>query len=170
MGSYDIEVDENSLAQKHRSNETDRLERMERLAETLSSYGAYYGCPFKICMELEACTEKAAESALVCELCWVGLQLIYVCKPPNLVVANELLFIVVEIVDFEVYFVAYQGRSVAGELEERSAVLRTQEHFWEAGVHQWEINDAEKRASYDLEWLVPEWTGKFVAYLTRQAL
>ena len=59
------------------------------------------------------------------------------------------MFIVPELDGEKVFHVAYEGRVVNGELEQRAAVFRTEAAFWEVGDHVWETNRLASRASYE---------------------
>lgn len=75
------------------------------------------------------------------QLSSVGSQRIYVClQPPSTTHANDVMFIVPQLEGDRVFYVAYEGRVVNGELEQRAAVFRTAAPFWEVGDHVWETN------------------------------
>ena len=92
------------------------------------------------------------------ELSSVGSQRIYVClQPPSTTHANDVMFIVPQVEGDRVFYVAYEGRGVNGELEQRAAVFRTAAPFWEVGDHVWETNALTSRSSYEEEWQEPQW-------------
>ena len=60
------------------------------------------------------------------QLSYVGAQRIYVClQPPSTTHENDVMFIVPQLEGETVFYVAYEGRVVNGELEQRAAVFRT---------------------------------------------
>ena len=67
------------------------------------------------------------------------------------------MFIVPQLEGERVFYVAYEGRAVNGELEQRAAVFRTEATFWEVGDHVWETNALTSRASYEDPWQEPQW-------------
>ena len=92
------------------------------------------------------------------QLSSVGSQRIYVClQPPSTTHANDVMFIVPQLEGDRVFYVAYEGRVVNGELEQRAAVFRTAAPFWEVGDHVWETNALTSRSSYEEEWQEPQW-------------
>ena len=93
------------------------------------------------------------------QLTSVGDQRIYVCsEPPSTTHGNgDVMFIVPELEGERVFHVAYEGRVVNGELEQRAAVFRTEAAFWEVGDHVWETNRLASRASYEDPWQEPQW-------------
>ena len=57
------------------------------------------------------------------QLSYVGAQRIYVClQPPSTTHENDVMFIVPRLEGETVFYVAYEGRVVNGELEQRAAV------------------------------------------------
>ena len=71
----------------------------------------------------------------------VGARRIYLClQPPKTTYENDVMFIVPELEGETVFYVAYEGRVVNAELEQRAAVFRTSASFWEVGDHVWETN------------------------------
>ena len=101
---------------------------------------------------------KGADYVWRYELMWVGDERIYVCwMPPSTSFQGDMMFIVSEKIDDKIWHVAYEGRAVEQELEERSPVFRTLEPFWEAGEHDWETNAAGSRVSYKAAWVEPQW-------------
>ena len=92
------------------------------------------------------------------ELSSVGSQRIYVClQPPGTTHTGDVMFIVPQVEGDRVFYVAYEGRVVNGELEQRAAVFRTAAPFWEVGDHVWETNALTSRSSYEEEWQEPQW-------------
>ena len=89
----------------------------------------------------------------------VGDQRIYVCsEPPSTTHGNgDVMFIVPEPEGEKVFHVAYEGRVVNGELEQRAPVFRAEAAFWEVGDHVWETNRLESRANYEDPWQEPQW-------------
>ena len=91
------------------------------------------------------------------KLTWVGAERIYVCMElPSTTHAGDCMFIVPEVVEGTLWYVAYEGRAVRNEegeqeLEERAPVFRTLASFWEVGVHEWQANAVPSRASYTEE-------------------
>ncbi len=55
------------------------------------------------------------------------------------------------------FCVAYEGRVVNDELEQRAAVFRTAARFWKVGDHEWQINGLTSHASYEADWEDPQW-------------
>ena len=92
------------------------------------------------------------------QLSSVGDQRVYVClQPPSTAHAGDVMFIVPQLEGERVFHVAYEGRVVNGELEQRAAVFRTAAAFWEVGDHVWETNRLRSRASYEEAWQEPQW-------------
>ena len=86
--------------------------------------------------------------------------------------AGDCMFILPEVVEGNMWYVAYEGRPVPNaegeqELEKRAAVFRTSASFWENGVHVWETNDVRSRATYTEEVKEPQWqaSGFMVCHL-----
>ena len=69
-----------------------------------------------------------------------------------------------------VFYVAYEGRVVNGELEQRAAVFRTAAPFWEVGDHVWETNALTSRSSYEEEWQEPQWQASGWTVCTQHGL
>lgn len=67
------------------------------------------------------------------------------------------MFTVPQMDDGTLFHVAYEGRVVNDELEPRAAVFRTSARFWEVGDHERETGDVPSRASYEDEWVEPQW-------------
>ena len=88
----------------------------------------------------------------------VGARRIYLrLQPPKTTYENDVMFIVPELEGETVSYVAYEGRVVNAELEQRAAVFRTSAPFWEVGDHVWETNSLASRSSYEQEWQEPQW-------------
>ena len=92
------------------------------------------------------------------ELTHVGAQRIYLClQPPQTTRQDDVMFIVPQLEGDTVFYVAYEGRVIDNELEQRAAVFRTSASFWEEGDHVWETNSLMSRSSYEDEWQEPQW-------------
>ena len=88
----------------------------------------------------------------------VGAQRIYLClQPPQTTHQDDVMFIVPQLEGETVFYVAYEGRVIDNELEQRAAVFRTSAPFWEEGDHVWETNSITSRSSYEDEWQEPQW-------------
>ena len=77
------------------------------------------------------------------------------------------MFILPEQVDGVLWFVVYEGRRSRRHLEQRQAVFRSRDNFWEVGDHEWETNEAETRKSDDAEWVEPLWQASGWTFCTR---
>ena len=105
------------------------------------------------------------------QLTYVGDQRIYLClEPPSTTHANDVMFIVPQLEGERVFYVAYEGRAVNGELEQRAAVFRTEAAFWEVGDHVWETNVLTSRASYEDPWQEPQWVASCWTVCTQHGL
>ena len=85
------------------------------------------------------------------------------------------MFILPEVVEGNMWYVAYEGRPVPNaegeqELEKRAAVFRTSASFWEDGVHEWETNDVRGRATYTEEVKEPQWQASGFMVCTRHEM
>ena len=105
------------------------------------------------------------------DLVHVGADRFYVCQtPPSTTFPGDVMFIVQEQVGGQTWYVAYEGRVVDGLLEQRSAVFRTLQPFWEAGNHEWEVNGAQSRESYEAAWVEPQWQASGWSVCTRHEM
>ena len=112
--------------------------------------------PAKIYIGTESRFAKGAGHAWCYKLTWVGPQRLHVCMdPPSTTHAHDVMFIAPQTENGTVSYVAYEGRVVNEDLEQRAAVLRTAARFWEAGEHEWQTNAFASRASYEAEWAEP---------------
>ncbi len=76
--------------------------------------------------------------------------------PPHTAHPGDVMFIMPEMGNGTIFHVAYEGRVVDGELEQRAALFRTSATFWEVGDHEWERNEVPSRATYkDEDWVDP---------------
>ena len=88
----------------------------------------------------------------------VGAQRIYLClQPPQTTHQDDVMLIVPQLEGETVFYVAYEGRVIENELEQRAAVFRTSASVWEEGDHVWETNSLTSRSSYEDEWQEPQW-------------
>ena len=66
---------------------------------------------------------------------------VYMCKTPtNNGLPDEVLVLIKEAMQDGVWFLAVEGSLRDGDFQARQSVFRTQENFWEAGQHRWQIN------------------------------
>ena len=105
------------------------------------------------------------------ELVAVGSSRMYVCRQPSeTTFRGDLMFIVPEQSGDDIWFVAYEGREVDGQLEQRQPVFRTRSNFWEVGDHEWEVNEATHRGSYAMDWVEPQWRSSGWNVCTRHSM
>ena len=80
---------------------------------------------------------KGVEHVWRYKLTFAGAERIYVrMEPPSTTHAGDCMFILPEVVEGNMWYVAYEGRPVPNaegeqELEKRAAVFRTSASFWE---------------------------------------
>ena len=109
-------------------------------------------------------------------LTMVGAERMYVCmEPPSTTHAGDCMFIVPELVEGTLWYVAYEGRVIPNaegeqELEERAPVFRTLASFWEVGVHEWQTNAVPSRASYTEEVQKAQWQAPDPMVCTRHEM
>ena len=119
---------------------------------------------------------KGVEHVWRYKLTFVGAERIYVCmEPPSTTHAGDCMFILPEVVEGNMWYVAYEGRPVPNaegeqELEKRAAFFRTSASFWENGVHEWETNDVRSRATYTEEVKEPQWQASGFMVCTRHEM
>ena len=84
----------------------------------------------------------------------IGPEGIYVCmEPPSTTYASDCMFIVPEVVEGTLWYVAYKERVVPNkegrqELEQCAPIFRTLASFRDIGVHEWQPNIVPSRAIY----------------------